>query len=353
VAVDHADGIDVYPYEGLAAPSRPGFDLATVRQPRPPLAAFDDHGHDVTARIAALDREYPDDFRLLDIRGYAEPHELRLDLGPSSDGRVLLATAWTDYAFSSDNVAAYQRGLSLEPPSLDARAADGSWRPVLASIGIPVGRPQTVVVDLRGKLRPGEREVRIRTNMRIYWDQILVDASGGGAPVRVTRVEAAVADLRWRGFSAEVAPDGRQPYTYDYDRVSLTSPWKTMIGRYTREGDVRELLRETDDMFVVSRPGDEIALSFDAGSLPALPPGQRRTFLLYTHGYSKEMDIGSATPHLVEPLPFRGMRSYPYGADEQYPATDVHRSYRDRYNTRLVSKPLPPLEVSAPAGRRE
>jgi len=29
-------------------------------------------------------------------------------------------------------------------------------------------------------------------------------------------------------------------------------------GRYTREGDVRELLLRPDDMFVVARPGDDI-----------------------------------------------------------------------------------------------
>ena len=70
-----------------------------------------------------------------------------------------------------------------------------------------------------------------------------------------------VADLRWRGFSAEVTPDGREPFGYDYERVSFTSPWKAVPGRYTREGDVRELLRSTDDVFVVSRPGDAITRS--------------------------------------------------------------------------------------------
>jgi len=40
-----------------------------------------------------------------------------------------------------------------------------------------------------------------------------------------------------------------------------------MPGRYTREGDVRELVREEDDRFVISRPGDEIALSFDQAAI--------------------------------------------------------------------------------------
>ena len=69
-----------------------------------------------------------------------------------------------------------------------------------------------------------------------------------------------------------------------------------MTGRYTREGDVRELLLQSDDMFVISRPGDELVLSFTAAKLPPLPKGWKRTFLLYADGFSKEMDINSASP---------------------------------------------------------
>jgi hypothetical protein len=320
-----------------------------VRDAHPLFSAADDRGRDVLGRLSASDREYVDGFPTIDIRGYAEPHALSFDIGPGDTDVVLLATGWTDYAFSSDNLAAHQRGLKLDPPVLEARAGSGAWRHI-TNVGIPVGRPQTIVVDLSGKLRSRERELRIRTNMRIYWDRILVDRSGGGFATTVTRLDPIDANLRWRGFSAEVAPDGREPPTYDYDQVTLISPWKTMIGSYTREGDVRTLLSKVDDMFVISRPGDEIALVFDATALPPLAPGRRRTFLLTADGFSKEMDIASASPHTVEPLPFHGMRRYPYGADERYPSTAAHVDYRTRYNTRTVSRAFPPVEVGA-AGR--
>jgi hypothetical protein len=319
--------------------------LTTTRGARGVAAAADEHGHDVKARLDRIDRQYPDDFKLRPIRGYAEPHTLTIDLGGDASRAVLLMTGWTDYAFSGDNVAAHQSGESLSPPALQAKDAHGTWRTAIEDIGIPVGRPQTVVVDLRGKVPPSTREVRIVTNMRIYWDQVLVDSSGGGFETAVTRLDPVAAGLRWRGFSAETTPDGRQPVVYDYDRVATVSPWKVMTGRYTREGDVRPLLTARDDMFVVSRPGDEIALTFDAAAFPPLKPGFTRTFLLYVVGYSKEMDINSASPHTVEPLPFQGMSAYPYGPSEHYPQTPAHLDYLARYHTRTVSRPLPPLEI--------
>ena len=261
----------------------------------------------------------------------------------SAERVVLLLTGWTDYAWSSDNVAAAQAGKASKLPALQVKDKKGIWRTVIADIGIPVGRPQTVTVDLTGKFLSRDREVRIVTNMRIYWDQILVDTSDGKSPVQTTRLDPARADLHWRGFSAEVTPDGREPFGYDYRRVSFTSPWKVMTGRYTREGAVRELLLKSDDMFVVSRPGDEISLSFAATALPPLPAGWTRTFLLYADGFSKEMDINSASPDQLAPLPFHGMSRYPYPRTEHYPLTEARRRYIEKYNTRIVTSPVPSI----------
>ena len=343
LAATHADDVEIFPNEGMTDPPKP-FRLYAARDLRAPARAVDDRGHDVTARIERLDRQYPDDFALASFRGYAEPHALTLTLAKSDAPALLLLTGWTDYAFSSDNVAARQAGLQLQPPRLEARDSAGQWRTIVDDIGIPVGRPQTIVVDLGSRLAGGAADVRIVTNMRIYWDQILVGRSVPLDDVKIDRLEAASATLRWRGFSEEVRPDGREPAGYDYERVTGESPWKVMTGRYTREGDVLPLLSRVDDEFVVSRPGDEIALSFEAGRFGGVPPGRTRTFLLYADGFSKEMDVNSASPDRVEPLPFHAMSRYPYPPTERYPDTPAHRKYLSTYNTRVVPAPLPSLE---------
>ncbi|MEN3335784.1 MAG: hypothetical protein V7641_5149 [Blastocatellia bacterium] len=344
VAIAHPADSEVYPNEGMTEPPRP-FKLWLTRNARPPVSAVDDRGKDVLDRLTKVDRQYVDDFPLSRIRGYAEKHTLTMNLGEPAKGRtLLLLNGWTDYAFSSDNVAASQAGLAPMLPALQVKDQQGQWQTIIEDIGIPVGRPQTVTVDLTGKFLSASREVRLVTTMRIYWDQILVDTSAGDAVVQMTKLDPLVADLHWRGFSAETTPDGREPFVYDYARVSSQSPWKTMPGRYTREGDVRELLTKTDDLFVISRPGDEIVLSFDATRLTPLPAGWKRTYLLYADGFSKEMDINSASPDRVAPLPFHGMTQYPYSAAESYPMTAARRRLIERYNTRVVASPVPRIE---------
>jgi Flp pilus assembly protein TadD len=336
VVVTHPDGTEVYPNEGLVSPPFPASVLHVVTNRRPPSAVIDDYGHDVAGATRAIDRRYPDDFALVDIRGYAEPHGLTIRVDRTAE--VLLLTGWTDYAFSSDNVAAAQRGLQLSAPALQVRDAAGAWRTAVAEIGIPVGRPQTVVVDLRRSELRGHREFRVATNMRVYWDRIAAaDAVDRGA-LETVRLDPAAADLAWRGFSGELTPDGREPFGYDYARVSMTSPWKTMPGRYTAEGDVRPLLVAVDDRFVVARPGDEIALGFDAAALRPVAAGWTRTFLLYANGFSKEMDVNSASPDHVGPLPFHGMTGYPAAAGRT-------RSERDDTAARVVTTPVPSTDA--------
>lgn len=347
IAVAHPKGVEVYPNEGMTSPPRP-FKIYTTKDARPPLSATDDYGHDVLPRIAKMDRQYPDDFPLDRIRGYAGEHSLtmKLDDEKKQPGRtLLLLTGWTDYAFSSDNVAASHAGLEMKLPALQVKDARGQWRTVIEDIGIPVGRPQTVTVDLTGKFLSSSREVRLLTSMRIYWDQILVDTSSGNAQVQMMKLDPLKADLRWRGYSREVTPDGREPFSYDYEKVSFTSPWKVVPGRYTREGDVRELLSKTDDIFVISRTGDELSISFDATKLQKLPAGWTRTFMLYSDGFSKEMDINSASPDQVMPLPFHGMTRYPYRAPEVYPMTGERRAYYEKYNTRIVASPITAIVI--------
>jgi tetratricopeptide (TPR) repeat protein len=349
LAVDHPADVEVYPEEGLRS-APPPFRLFAVRDSRAPAGAWDHAGRDVRERLTAKDRAFVDGFPLHRIRGYAEEHTLVLDLGKEAgEDAVLLLTGWTDYAFSSDNVAAHQAGLAMAPPRLEVEDEAGAWRTAVAEVGIPVGRPQTLVVPLAGRWRSASRRVRVVTNMRIYWDQAAVGRAAALSP-RIARLGLAGAELSERGYSAPVSPDGREPFAYDYHRVAAGPPWKVFPGRYTRPGGVQELLTTTDDMFVVSRPGDEVSLWFDAGALPPLGAAEKRTYLLFADGYSKEMDINSARPHLLEPLPYHAMPGYPYAPPAAYPLTPERLAYLERYNTRIVRAPVAPLEAELPRG---
>jgi Tfp pilus assembly protein PilF len=348
LVVTHPDDVLVFPNEGMVSPPGRPYRLFAVRDASPPVRAFNDRGNDLADAVARLDRRFAEGFALHPVRGYAEEHGLILDLGAPRRGRtLLLLTGWTDYAFSSDNVAAYQSGLHLEPPVLEVRDASGDWRTAVPEVGVPVGRPQTIVLDVTDAISPTNHEVRIRTNMRIYWDQVLVGAEDESDTIETRRIPISQAELRWRGFSAEVTPDGREPYGYDYESVSALSPWKVMRGSYTREGDVIALLAAADDRFVIARPGDEIALAFEAPPPP--PVGRARTFLLYADGFSKEMDINSASPDTVTPLPFHGMTRYPYGPSESYPTTDEHLRDLEQSHTRVVQASVPRIELAIPA----
>jgi hypothetical protein len=340
LAIPHDAGTEIYPDEGLrAAPPRPR--VFAVREIQPLARAADDHGHDVRAAVASVDRRVPDDFARLPIRGYAHPHTLTLalpPLTPRSDERVvLLLTGSTDYAFSRDNVAGHQAGYALVPPTLQQQLPDGTWAMVTPDVGVPVGRPQTIVVDVTG-VAPG-RAMRLTTTMSIYWDRIAVGVATAHSIDETTAIPPLDVHLRWRGYSAPVAAD-RSSAVYDYGSVGSNAPWKLMPGRYTREGEVGELVDREDDRLVISRSGDELAVAFDASRFPPLARGQRRTYLLRAVGYSKEMDLHSASPDEAGPLPFKKMSGYPYPASESYP----HPDDIERFHTRVVPRPIPSLD---------
>jgi hypothetical protein len=277
---------------------------------------------------------------LLPFKGYAEEHSLTVELGTIGSGEriVLLLYGWVDYADSSSNLAAFQAGVRAQPPYLQVDDGSGNFITALPQMGFPAGLPKTMVVDLADVVKPERNRIRITTNMRLYWDQVQLATIVPDGELVVTELHPDRAELRFRGYPAPYSPDGQQPKLYDYSRTADTELWEAHAGAYTRYGDVRTLVEEIDDRYVIARHGDELALSFDAGRLPTLPSEWKRTFLVLADGFGKDMDLNSARPDTVEPLPFHGMSAYPYPEGESYPDTAAHRHYRQMFNTRRVER---------------
>lgn len=345
IAVDHPERVEIYTNDKFKAPPFPEFRLFGVDEPVRPLRARDHHGRDVLPRLLALDRAYPDGFRR-NAAGIAEFHWIELDFGRQAapDNRaVLVLSGWVDWADGSTFLgAAQESSTGLIFPRIQVRDAQGRWQTVIEDMGIPAGKPKTIVVDLTGKFLSGSREVRIETSLCVYWDEIFLSEETGEPEVVLTEIAPASAALRYRGFSRPVIhPERRQPERFDYQSWMPVSMWNPTPGLYTRYGDVRELLGEIDDRLVVMGSGDEIRLLFDAPPPP--PDGWRRDFLLFVDGWAKDGDANTAFSQTIEPLPFHGMSQYPYPEGERFPDGALHTLYREHYNTRPALRLLHPL----------
>lgn len=340
LAVDHPADVQVFSNDRmLAGPPFPKFEVWSVEKTRPLRAAKDDTGTDVLPFVSAIDRRYPENFKRLPYQGFTERHTLTLDLGDTRGAKrvYLLLYGWQDYAHSSSNLAAAHAGIYGEPPSLQMKDSRGRWRTVMKDMGSVAGLPKWLAVDLTPHLPPYRRgkslQVRIVTNLALYWDKIAVGLSYRDTPGRITRIKPSQAHYRWIGYPTPTYPDGRDPVVYDFENRRQAAPWTTPAGYYTCPGDVTELLQKPDDMYVIMRHGHAIHIAFNPEKLPSLPKGWKRDFVLYSDGFGKDMDMNGAYPLTVEPLPFHKMTRYPYGTGEQYPNTREHIAYRAKYNT--------------------
>jgi tetratricopeptide (TPR) repeat protein len=356
VAVDHPAEVAIHTAEKFVGPPYPALRLYGVADPIRPLAARDHTGADVTARVLARDRAYPNGFRR-DFSGLAELHWLELDFGAAApDGEAILVLhGWVDWADGSTFLATAQggAGTTLVMPHLQVRDERGAWVTVIEDMGLPAGKPKTIVVELAGKWLSASRQVRIVTSLCVYWDEVYLATDTAPPPARLTRLSPAAADLRFRGFSGLLQhPERKQPELFVYAERRFASMWNPTPGLYTRFGDVRELLDAVDDRFVIFGSGDEVALEFAAAELPPLPDGWRRDWLLYVDGWAKDGDANTAHSQTVGPLPFHGMSGYPYGADESYPQTEEHRRYVEEWLTRPALELTRGLRPEAGSGRR-
>jgi len=346
IAVDHPAGTDIYTNDKFKSPPFPEFRLFGVTKPVYPVSAKDDAGRDVLPSLLEKDAKYPDAYSR-DFAGTAQLHNLDLDFGTAakSNRAVLILSGWVDWADGSTFLNdSQQTKAGLVMPYLQVKDAKGNWKTVIEDMGIPAGKPKTISVDLTGKFLSASREVRIVTNLCVYWDRIFLSEETGKPQTVLTSAGPNSADLHFRGFSkAVIDAERKQPENFIYSEVSPVSQWNPTPGFYTRFGDVRELLSATDDMPVIMGAGDEMKLVFDPAAFPALKNGWKRDFLLLVDGWAKDADANTAFSTSVAPLPFHAMSAYPYPRTEHYPTDAAHRDYQKKYNTRPALKLMRPL----------
>ncbi|MBI3681407.1 MAG: VCBS repeat-containing protein [Acidobacteria bacterium] len=336
IAVDHPADVEIYSNDKWKSPPYPEFRLFGTKQRIRPIRAVDHRGNDVLARIRARDRVYADTFART-MSNTAEMHaiEMAFPADVPSGGVFLALDGWVDWPDGSTFVRQSQEpGRALLPPYLQVRDANGRWKTVIEDMGLPSGKTKTIAVDLSGKFLSSSREIRIVTNLCVYWDEIFLGVETEKPPLRLHTLPLDSAELAFHGFSrAAIHPERRQPERFEYEPAAATSSWNPTPGLYTRYGDVKPLLGEPDDRFIIMGSGDEVRLAFRAQA-PRLPDGWRRDFLLYFDGWAKDSDANTAWSQSVEPLPFHRMTGYPFRAGQRSPDGALHRAWREQYNTR-------------------
>jgi hypothetical protein len=130
----------------------------------------------------------------------------------------------------------------------------------------------------------------------------------------------------------------RAPEVPDYNRLEGSKQrWRDLIGYYTRYGDVRELIKQTDDRYVIVASGDELSLRFP--EQPPPPAGWVRDFVIMGDGWIKDGDFNSTFSKTVLPLPYHAKVSYTTrpGALEDEWVYRQHPEDWENYHTRYIT----------------
>jgi len=350
-AIDHPEDVRPVLNEGFRVRSYPEFGVYGLRDLRPPRAARDHRGNDVTKEVRARDGRHARVFEKIGGRfpGLAREWAIELEFGdlPESDRVLLVMDGWVEFPTASASIAASQtKTVKFMPPVLEARQSDGSWKVVDPDPGFPAGKGKAVLVDLTGEVGREDVTLRLRSTQRLHWDAFGIATAPDG-PLRLHEIPLTVAEHRFRGVGERIEdPLGEAPWTYSHDDLVRFVPYDQQpAGMLTRYGDVSSLLAEIDDRYPVLAAGDVVELSFDASALPPLPEGWVRDYCFTTEGWVKDADMNQAVRETVTPLPFHAMSKYPYDETKE---SHPHPDFVERWFTRPARKLVDPEALFAP-----
>jgi hypothetical protein len=239
---------------------------------------------------------------------------------------VLIFDGWVEYAYSQTAFAVWQSGAKFLMPTIEARGSDGQWYVVAEHFGYMAGTTRRSAFPLESsRLSQGTRELRISTNMQIYWDRLAVVEREECPSVRRKELKLSKAEVAEVGFTRRTVLD-QHCADYDYAQRPPLADARHPDGWYTEFGDAEALITAADNALVIIGPGEELHLEFAAGE--PCPPEFERWFVLESNGWCKDTDPFTKDSGAVEPLPMR--------ADLRTPSQDALRlQLHGKFNTRF------------------
>ncbi|PKN47560.1 MAG: hypothetical protein CVU59_02440 [Deltaproteobacteria bacterium HGW-Deltaproteobacteria-17] len=310
---------------GYVSPS--GF--VTTRAARAPVSAVREDGTDVLAQVREADGTP------LPVKSH-ELSRVILDFGPIANPQhaKLILTAWGVY----EDFRATQKPPFSSATVIETQDARGRWI-VRRTAGKAAGDAKTWAIELAGVLSRDNTRLRLtmahNPSVLDVLDAVALDDSSPVTP-KVTIVAPQVATLL-QGGATRVTTSTLKNRIHATDEKLPLREEALMTGMATKYGDVRPLLAKTEDQFVIMVHGDELALRFKA---PAPRPGHtRHVFLLANMWYQLKNHPFGRLSDTIEPLPFAGMKTYPYA-----PALWPHRNdrnyadYLKTWNTRKITR---------------
>ena len=216
---------------------------------------------------------------------------------------MIIADGWIEYPYSQTMFAAWQAGAEYRAPTIEARRGrTATWTVILEQFGYPAGMPRQLSVPLEN-LPAGTRELRITSNLELYWDRIVIAWAEACPEARRVELPLLESTLLRTGFALHTT-SGQAVPDYDYDQRSPFWDTRTQHGAYTAFGPVDELVSRGDDAMAIFGPGEEVHVEF---GLPVdLGEGWTRVFVLETEGWCKDMDLYTRDGMTVGPLPNSG-----------------------------------------------
>ena len=303
-------------------------EIYLVRDLRPPSMAIYENGENILPLISDIDGRATSG-----VMG--EFDRIILDLGDLSQAKqiklvVKMYTGWLNE-------------FTMESSYAEVVDENGNWVRVSERVdSLPeyTKHPQDklLAIDITDWFLTDNYWLRLNDFHNKHWDFIGVDISSDEI-LAWRELNLATADLYRKGQSVlHHDPIGDW---WEFDRT-FEVPSK-YSGYFTRYGDVKPLLENSDDIYVIMLTGDAIELQFESRvnflDLLVAFGLLEKTFVFESDGWYKEewtKFLVGENVCKVEPLPFHAMSYYPYPNDEEYPWTEKQVEWWDEYQTRRI-----------------